>query len=286
MEQWHANRSKQSLTGYAEACLTGEEGLLIDLHNHILPGLDDGAADLAESLAMGRQFFSEGVTTIAATPHLNPLNGVGTPASAVREGVRQLTAALAEDGIALAVFPGNEIFLTPDVPDLLRDGVAAPIADGPWVVVELPFNQRPPYLEDTLFRIEAAGFRPILAHPERYGFVQANVAILDDFVDRGLALQLTAPALLGEYSTSIRRAAEALLVRGSYALASSDRHHGGSGRSLSATRQRIIELRDEQTADLLLSRNPAQVISGADVALPPPERPASRPRWSHLFGRQ
>lgn len=266
--------------------MTGDEEMLIDLHNHILPGLDDGAADLSESLAMARQFVSEGVTTIAATPHLDPLNGRGTPAAAVRDGVRQLAVALEEVGISLAVLPGNEIFLTPDVPDLLRNGVAAPIASGPWVVVELPFNHRPPYLEDALFRIEAAGFRPILAHPERYSFVQADIGILDEFVERGLVLQLTAPALLGEYSTSTRRAAEALLLRGSYALASSDRHHAGSGRSLAAMRQRIIELRDEQTADLLLSRNPAQVISGSDVTRPAPASPIYRSRWSHLLGRE
>lgn len=268
------------------ARMTGEEEVLIDLHNHILPGLDDGAADLAESLDMARQFVAEGVTTIVATPHLDPLNDRGAAAAVVREAVRRLGSALADADIPLQVLPGSEIFLTPDVPALLRDGVAAPIAGGPWVLVELPFNQRPVYVEDTLFRIEAAGFRPILAHPERYSFVQADVATLDDFVDRGIVLQLTAPALLGEYPRPIRLAAEALLARGSFALASSDRHHAGSRRSLAALRGRIIELRDERTADLLLVTNPGQVISGAEVTLPGPATKTSRPRWSRWLGRE
>lgn len=268
------------------AYATGEEGPLIDLHNHILPGLDDGAADVAESVAIARQFVSEGVTTIVATPHLDPLNGRGADVAVVMEEVRQLGGALADAGIALNVLPGNEIFLTPEVPNLLRDGTALPVAGGPWVLVELPFNQRPPYLEDTLFRIEAAGFRPILAHPERYTFVQADVASLDHLVDRGTALQLTAPALLGGYSASIRRAAEALLARGSYTLASSDRHHPGPARSLAAMRRRISELRDEQTAELLLIANPGHVVAGEDLDLPLPGRPVPGSRLARWFGRK
>lgn len=270
----------------AEYRTAGEGEGLIDLHNHILPGLDDGAADLAESLDMARQFISEGVETIVATPHLDPLNGRGAAAETVRDEVRHLQAALAQADIPLDVLPGSEVFLTPEVPDLLRNGIAAPIAGGPWVVVELPFSQRPLYLEDTLFRIEAAGFRPILAHPERYSFVQADVASLDDFVDRGLVLQLTAPALLGEYSTSIRRTAEGLLARGSYALASSDRHHPGSNRSLAAMYGRLVELQDEHTADLLLTRNPRQIIAGGEIALPTTTRPAPRSWWSRWLGRK
>ncbi len=242
---------------------------MIDLHNHIIPGVDDGAADLAESLAIARQFVSEGVTTIAATPHLDPLNNRGLTAPEVREKVRQLQAHLAGAGIPLTVVPGNEVFLTPEVPRLLEDGVAAPIADGPWVLIELPFDRRPPYLEDSLARIRTAGYQPLLAHPERYRFVQQDDTSLDDLVQGGLVLQLTAPALLREYGDVVRRVAETLLTRDRYGLASSDRHHAGACRSLAALRQRIVALRDEQTAERLLSTNPGRIIAGQDLCIHP-----------------
>lgn len=258
---------------------------MIDLHNHILPGVDDGAADLAESLAIARQFLSEGVTAVAATPHLDPLRGTGTRAPEARQAVAGLNEALSEADVALTVRSGSEVFLTPDVPALLAAGMVATIADGPWVVVELPFDHRPTYLEDTLLRIEAAGYRPILAHPERYRFVQRDAETLDHLADRGLVLQLTAPGLLGEYGTRVRRAAERLLLRGRYALASSDRHHPGQQRSLALTRARIAELRDGQTAELLLVANPSRVIAGEEVEWPGSSE-SGRSTWSTWLRRR
>lgn len=245
----------------------GAHGPMIDLHNHIIPGVDDGAADLPESLAIARQFVSEGIETVVATPHLDPANRRGIPRPVVDEKVRALQDRLNEAGVPLTILPGNEVFLTPEVPDLLRDGMAAPLAYGPWVLIELPFDRRPPYLEDTLYRIQAAGNRPILAHPERYRFVQADDSSLDEFVRQGLVLQLTAPSLLGEYGEGVRRVAETLLLRDRYGAASSDRHHPGPKRSLSALRQRIAALRGEQTARRLLVENPGRIVAGQDVVL-------------------
>jgi hypothetical protein len=115
-------------------------------------------------------------------------------------------------------------------------------------------EKMPLYLEDTVFRLQLAGYQVVLAHPERYGFVQRDPASLDTLVERGVALQLTAPALLGEYGSAIRRTSEKLLSRGHYQMAASDRHHPGADRSLMATHTRITELAGEDQADLLLRR--------------------------------
>ncbi len=256
---------------------------MIDLHNHILAGVDDGAADMEESLAIARQFLSEGVATVAATPHLDALNGRGPSGPDVRERVQALNRALGEAEIGLAVLPAQEIFLTPDVPALLERGAAIPVAGGPWVLLELPFDHRPLYLDDTLFRLELAGYRPILAHPERYTFVRNDSTSLDDAVGRGLLLQLTAPSLLGEYGASIRRTAEHLLRAGMYGLAASDRHHPGTSRSLTAARDRITSLTDEGTTELLLETNPMRVIAGQEIDLPEPSHPPSRSLLGRLF---
>src|SRR5437868_4891339 len=155
---------------------------MIDLHNHILPGVDDGAADLEESVEIARQFVSEGVTRVAATPHLNPERGTGLQAPDVRQKVEELQRTLAERGIDLLVVPGNELLLTPDAPQLLAQGVASSLGAGKTVLVELSlWAERPPlYLEDTLFRLEVAGYRPVLAHPERYPFAQRDTAEIED----------------------------------------------------------------------------------------------------------
>jgi protein-tyrosine phosphatase len=143
--------------------------------------------------------------------------------------------------------------------------------------VECSFDQRPLYLDDTLFRLQLAGLQPVLAHPERYSFVQRDVATVDGLVDRGVVLQLTAPALLGEYGGTVRRTAERLLLRGSYAIGSSDRHHPGRERSLSDLHNRIEELAGMDVAELLLRTNPRRLLDGQS---PLPVEPAERKRPS------
>ena len=259
---------------------------MIDLHNHILPGLDDGARDLTESLEIAAAFASEGVTRVAATPHLDPTNHRGALGSEVRALVEDVQRAIQKARIPLAVLPGQELFLTPDAPHLLREGTALSLNDTRWVLVETSFAalQPPPYLEDTVFRLQVAGFRPILAHPERYAFVQRNLDSVDGLVARGVQLQLTAPALLGDYGRGVRRTAEGLLARGAYTLAASDRHHPGAGRSLVDLHQRISYLTDEETADLLLQDNPDRVLSDREP-VPAEQHLVNRSTWTRLFGR-
>lgn len=255
---------------------------MIDLHNHILPGVDDGAADLAESVAIARQFAAEGVVRIAATPHNNTESGPRIDAAAVREKVQSLRLELEREQVGLTVEPGQEIFLTPHTSALLAEGAACALGDGKSVLVEVPFETRPTYLEEALFRLQLAGYQPILAHPERYSFVHRDPASLDDLVARGVVLQLTAPALLGEYGKGVRTVAERLVRRRLYALAASDRHHPEQRRSLEALHQRLTTMVDAELADLLLRHNPAHVLDGSEIVVPEPPGPAQR---TSLFSR-
>jgi protein-tyrosine phosphatase len=259
---------------------------LVDLHNHVLHGVDDGAGGLDESLDIARQFVSEGVTRVAATPHYNagnPSERRGADAHMVRSKIAELQPALDDAGIALSVLPGNEIYLTPESLDLLTARTVCSLGGGTTALVELSLfaGERPLYLDDLIFRLQLGGYRIVLAHPERYGFVERDVSALDTLVSGGLLLQLTAPALLGDYGGGIRRTAERLLRRGSYSLAASDRHHPGTNRSLAALHERITRLSDGDTADLLLCENPARVLD--DESIVQSEPPADK--GSSLLGR-
>ncbi len=243
---------------------------LVDLHNHILYGVDDGAVDLVESVEIARQFVSEGVTRIAATPHFNPDNEAGRQganAELVGTRIAELEAALIGEGIPLPIEPGNELYLTTRAIDLLKAGTVSTLGGGKTALVELSFfmAQKPLYLNDLIFQLELAGFAVVLAHPERYPFVERAITSLDTLIEGGVLLQLTAPSLLGDYGASVRRTAERLLLRGAYRVASSDRHHPGPARSLALLHERIAELTDSETADSLLSENPTAVLDGTPV---------------------
>lgn len=259
---------------------------MIDLHNHILPGVDDGAANLAESVAIARQFVKEGVRAVAATPHLDPLHGTGPSPDEVRTLVAEVRAILQASDVDLEVHPGNELFLTPAAADLLKEGKALPLAGSRHVVVEVSLTalERPIYLDDSVFRIQLGGFQPILAHPERYPFAQRDIASLDTLLARGVVFQLTAPSLLGEYGPRVRRTAERLLKCGAYALAASDRHHPGSSRSLLRLHARLTELQGIETADLLLRVNPTRVLEGHVISRPDVDEDRSPHFMARLFG--
>jgi protein-tyrosine phosphatase len=259
---------------------------MIDLHNHILPGLDDGAVDLPESVEIARQFVSEGVIRIAATPHIDPERGNGAPTALVLRTVSDVRDAVARAGVSLDIVPGNELYLVPQAAELLLAGEVLPLGGGRYVLVELSLivGERPLYLDDTVFALQRAGYAVILAHPERYAFVQRDTTKLDELVHRGVALQVTAPSLLGEYGQRIRRTAERLLKRGSYSLASSDRHHPGPTRSLADTHDRIAKLTDTDTADLLVRDNPARVLD--DLPLHEPEILPNRTSLFHRLLRR
>jgi protein-tyrosine phosphatase len=239
---------------------------VIDMHNHILPGVDDGAADLAESVEIARSFAHEGVGQVVATPHFDPLHGRGPAAAAVAQLVADVQAAVYAAGIEVTIFAGMELFLTPEAVELVTNGTVCTLAGTRFILVEVSFSaiERPLYLDDTVFKLQVAGFQPILAHPERFPFVQRDVESVDGLVERGVPLQLTAPALLGEYGSTVRRTAEKLLERGAYRLAGSDRHHPGPKRSLADVYRLLSDAADPDLAELLLKTNPARVLAGKD----------------------
>jgi protein-tyrosine phosphatase len=246
-----------------------EEGRdLIDLHNHILPGVDDGAASMGESLEIARQFSSEGVARITATPHVNPIRGTGPTGPDVRDLVGRLRAALEAEDIPIDVRTGNEILLASDLPDLLASERALPLGESHAVLVELPFTTFPSYAEEEIQSLVEAGYRPVLAHPERSTFIQQDLSMLTGLREAGAIFQLTGPSLMGEYGSVVRRTAEELLSTAAYSLAASDRHHPGEGRSLARVYRRIAELTSEETARLLLMENPDRLLHDAELLQP------------------
>jgi len=250
-----------------EQSLCPQPRVIVDLHNHILFDIDDGARDLVESLEIARQFLSEGVRVVAATPHFNPKRQLEGRAEQTSERLRVLQDALDVAAIPLQVVVGNEILLTPDTDQLVRDGYAHTLGDGRAVLVEANFDVKQPYLEDQLVALCDAGYQPILAHPERCVWMRENSACAADLSETGVIFQLTAPSLLGEYGSSVRQIAMWLLERGYYASAASDRHHPNQPRSLADLYNSLTDVGGPSLADLLLCENPTRLLRGEPVML-------------------
>jgi protein-tyrosine phosphatase len=192
---------------------------LIDLHSHVLPGLDDGAADLDEALAICQAAAAAGIEVLAATPHVR--DDYPTTAEQMEEALAALREAA---GDIVRLVPGGELDLAElDRPreELARFALAGNRA---YLLVETPYVGWPLDLADKLFRLRSAGITPVLAHPERNREVQERPELLESIVAGGTLVQLTAGSVDGRLGRGARAGAAALLDRGLAHLLASDAH--------------------------------------------------------------
>jgi protein-tyrosine phosphatase len=192
----------------------------VDLHTHVLPAVDDGARNAAESLAMLRIAVADGTRVIVATPH-----GAVCDRVCVQRAVHQLRELARSADLPVRLLGGSEQRLTSDLPDRLRAGEVATLADTPWLLVELSLQAGwPSWFEQAIYALQMAGGWPILAHAERYPAVQRAPLQLASATGAGVLMQINAGSLLGQSGARAQRAAEQLLRLRLAHLIASDAH--------------------------------------------------------------
>lgn len=260
-----------------------------DIHCHILPGIDDGAKELAQSLAMARIAVADGIHTLFATPH--HLNGVyRNPARSVRIGVQQLQAALDAEGIELKLLPGSELHLVPELPDALAAGSALTMGDfGRAVLVELPVHTIPMGTDDLLDQIRSQGLVPIIVHPERNSALRKSPERLADWVAMGCLAQVTAQSCTGLFGQPVQAAARRMVCSGVIHFIASDAHRDRRRiPQTSLARRQVAEWTNPAVAELIGITFPAKLAAGQVPehstlidALPEPD---PRPWWRRWLG--
>jgi len=247
---------------------------MIDLHSHILPGIDDGARTLEGSLDIARAAVRDGIVTIAATPHVR--DDWPTGADLMEERVADLRAELDLAGIPLDVRTGGEIaleWLTRLAPEELR---RFGLGGTRYLLVETPYYGWPRDLLAQMLALQDRGFAPVLAHPERNADVAARPVLLGPLVDEGVLVQVTAASLDGRIG---RRAFECarLLIREELAhLLASDAHHASVREVGMADAAKRVD--DPALAEWLTREVPRAILADSEI----PPRPRSRPGKSWL----
>ena len=235
---------------------------MIDLHTHILPGLDDGSPDLETSVLMAAVAAESGVTHLVATPHSNQrgaFENYASPALQVRFDC--LCAAVREAGIPLELSLGMEIFGTGDVLQLLHDGRLLTLGGGRYLLIGFGFHEDPLRIERLLDALLAAGYWPVVAHPERYYGLQRMPNYLFDWANRGIVLQVNKGSLFGRFGRGAQALAAAMLERGLVGCVASDAH-GPDVRTpdLAGAWDYLAERCSEELARCLLEDNPGRIL--------------------------
>jgi protein-tyrosine phosphatase len=263
---------------------------MIDLHCHLLPGLDDGATSLEAALAMARLAEQDGVEVTACTPHILPGLYENT-GPAISVAVGKLAAELARAGIRLRLVTGADIHITHDLVAGLRSGRLPTLNGSRYFLLEPPHHVAPPRFEETVFSALAAGFVPIITHPERLSWLEAHYGVFRRLARSGVWMQLTAGSLLGRFGGRARHWSDRLLRDGLVHILASDGHDVEGRRPILANARKLAARRvgDDEATHLVATR-PQMILDDADPARAPrpdfEHTPASEGRrlFSRLLG--
>jgi protein-tyrosine phosphatase len=242
---------------------------MIDLHCHILPGVDDGAADFDTAIEMAIMAVADGITTTACTPHIMPGVYDNSP-STIRTLVDNLKAALAEANIPLNLVAGSDAHMRPDFASAIDHGKILSLNDSRYVLFEPPHHVAPPRLEDCLFGIQMAGYVPILTHPERLSWIESRYPLLTHLAKSGIWMQVTAGSISGRFGKRPKYWAERMLSEGLVHILATDAHNCASRPPLLAEAHELaVELVGKDEAAHLVMTRPAGVLRNTDPSLLP-----------------
>ncbi len=242
---------------------------MIDIHSHILPGVDDGAADLDESLAMARLAVARGTTVLFATPHVFT-RGELARAAEIAVRVSDLQQALDRAAIPLRLATGAEVYPMDGIVPALEGGAPLTLAGSRYLLLDSPLRAIPLNLGQLIFDLQTLGITPILAHPERVLPVQQDPQVLESLLQRGLLLQVNAGSVQGRFGETAARTALLLLRLHWVHFLASDAHASTTRRpGISAAMRMLIPHIGEQEAIDLVEKNGKCIIENTVVPTHP-----------------
>ncbi len=234
---------------------------MIDLHSHILPGIDDGARNFDESIEIIRELHSHGIRGVVATPHYIKETKFIFPIVDNKAILEELKKGLKAKRIDMDLYLGNEIYIDKDIMKLIANGEISPLADSRFLLIELPLDEEFPNYDDYLSNLIANGYEVVLAHPERYLIAQENYSVLDDLHELGVLFQCNFGSIGGKYGKSAQKLVKKLAKDKKIFAFGSDSHRVGGGRYIDYALKKLLKYYSEEELKELLVENPKRIVS-------------------------
>jgi protein-tyrosine phosphatase len=261
---------------------------MIDLHSHILPGLDDGAKDPHSSLQMARIAVADGITHMACTPNIEP-GRYENDARGIATALEDFRLRLLDANIALEIAAGADAHIAPDLDRKLAAGEVPTLNQSRYFLFEPPHHIRPPKIEEFASRLIKAGFLPIITHPERLTWTRTHYEVIERLNRLGCLIQLTADSITGGFGRNAQNLAYRMLDEGRVDIIATD-CHGPISRTpvLSGARRVVADRLNEGEASAMVFERPSAIwsnraISAVGAGLP--EMVSATPTSRGLFGR-
>lgn len=241
---------------------------LIDLHNHSLPSVDDGAKTLEESVNNIKYLKKLGFKKVLLTSHYIVNSEFTANVQKRTEILEKLQEELNDDEIKLYI--GNEVFINNGkvLINLLKQGEITTLNNSRYLLVEFPLNQKFRYIEDVIYELNEAGYIPIIAHPERYAYIKNDYNRIYEFLDFDCRLQCNLTSLVGYYGSHAKKIAKKLLKLGLVSFVATDFHHIKEEDLYKKSLKKLKRIVGENEFNNLLCKNPEKVLNNEIVEMP------------------
>lgn len=241
---------------------------MIDIHTHVVPGIDDGPQSFEESIEIVKRAVRDGIKVMVATPHI-----LETPSESICKKISNAILGLKQriisKGIDIQIISGAELFISPELPHKIKDHTQLTINNGnKYALIELPVQEIPVFTQQTIFELLVSGIRPIISHPERYIEIQRNPGKLFDLVQKGVLTQVNAGSLMGRYGKKAQKTAKTLLSYNLIHTIGSDVHSTSNGSyPLSQGVDMVAKVVGIQRAKAMVTSIPYKIINGEKIDL-------------------
>ena len=240
---------------------------MIDIHTHILPGIDDGADSFEESIELLKNASSCGVTDVVVTPHFILGSNYNCDNKTKRELVKELKNNIKKENINIKIHLGNEIFIDNEILKLIKKGQITTINSSKYFLFELPISNNYKGLDEFIFEAKNRGLTPILAHPERYAIFKQNPQKLFELIEKGVLLQCNIGSFFNKYNKDAKKLVMLLIKHKAVSFIASDTH---------STRDHLYEKKNElikilkkhlteKEIETLLIDNPRKVLNNEKI---------------------
>lgn len=238
---------------------------MIDIHTHIIPKIDDGSRSIEETFSLIKEAETAGFTDIVATPHY--ITGYyETNSAEVKFWVEKLQEILDDQKVKVKLHHGMEIYISNELEKQIEQKRVITVNDTKYLLVELPMRSEVKYAEHILFKVQSMGYKVILAHPERYEFVQENPIIVQDFIDRGYIMQSNFGSIAGVYGRKAEKTIKELLLSDLIHVLATDSHREGTIYSnLPNILKKIEKLTSKEKVYELTVSNPKRILQDKEI---------------------